>query len=57
MRRNQLEGDFLKLLDHMTQGRKFATFTQGMFRDIWNDLMGQTEAKRRTLQADIQHTN
>ena len=56
IRRDQLEGDFLKLLDRLTPGRKFVTFAKGMFRDIWNGLMGQTEAKRKTLRADIQRT-
>ena len=56
IRRDQLEEDFLKLLDRLTPGRKFVTFAKGMFRDIWNGLMGQTEAKRKTLRADIQRT-
>ncbi len=56
IRRDQLEGDFMTLLDRMTPGQKFVTFARGMFRDIWNGLMGQTEAKRKTLQAHIQRT-
>ena len=57
IRRDQLEGDFMTLLDRMTPGQKFVTFARGMFRDIWNGLMGQTEAKRKTLQAHIQRTD
>ncbi|MEO0399454.1 MAG: hypothetical protein AAF224_08545, partial [Pseudomonadota bacterium] len=40
----------------LTPAKKCITFAKGMFRDIWNGLLGQTEAKRRKLVADIQRT-
>ncbi len=53
IRRDKIEGEFAAMLTRMKPSRELITFARGMFRDIWSQLTGQSEALRKGLKADI----
>lgn len=51
--RDQLEGDFLELLERLGPSRDTLSLVRGMFCDAWNQRREQTASARRSLQTQI----